>query len=95
MGLEEDLVFPTTRFGVGTEENEEIARALELALKRLADIIYDLCTESEEEKCEKARSECIEECMPKLGRTNTSFNDCIAKCMDRKGCSGYNPKWKT
>ena len=60
--------------------------------------IKDWCTSDEkadESHCKQAREECINECMPELGKTHTSYTDCIARCMDRKGCSQYNPKWKT
>jgi len=45
--------------------------------------------------CKQAKKECIAVCFPLIGKRGTGFTDCIAKCMDKKGCSQYNPDWKT
>jgi RHS repeat-associated protein len=45
--------------------------------------------------CAQAKRECIEECAPELGKPGSYYTDCIAKCMDRKGCDQYNQDWKT
>jgi RHS repeat-associated protein len=69
--------------------------AIEDWISRAASAIKEWCTSDEEKRCKKAKEECIAECMPNLGKPGTAYTDCIAKCMDRKGCSQYNPKWKT
>jgi len=63
----------------------------------LGDAIDYVCSNetSDEKRCRKAKEECISECMPLLGKPGTAYTDCIAKCMGRKGCSQFNPKWKT
>ena len=78
----------------GGWHEEEFAKDVWDGAKNIGKAIWDFCTKDEPD-CKKARSECTDECMPELGRTNTSFNDCHAKCMERKGCSGYNPDFKT
>jgi RHS repeat-associated protein len=59
-----------------------------------AALVYEMCTDDEVD-CKKAKDECIEECFKFVGKGGTAYTDCIAKCMDRKGCDQYNPKWKT
>lgn len=61
--------------------------------------IIDMCTDSSEPDCKKARKECLDQCYPILegpaaGRSDR-YNKCMADCMYGKGCSGANPKWKT
>lgn len=101
MGLDEDVIrFPTTPLGVGTQENEDIAWAIQLALKKLADTIYDLCTESEEERCEKVLKDCRQKCLdifvddpdslPGVGSDlQGRQRRCIRECMESESCFDF------
>ena len=57
----------------------------------IGSLIYDMCSDEDEDECENADEECFAECEHLLGqggRTNqgSPYRNCWISCMKGKGC---------
>jgi len=109
LGLQEraapGYTFPSygSPWPVGSEINTRLTELLQRALTNVWDTIYDLCTESEEERCQKVYKDCANRCadtyadhpedLPGSGSDFASrLRLCIAECVKEAGCSPYQGK---